>query len=892
MDKKSLRVLLVEDNPNDAELILRALRGAGFAPDCQRVDTEEEFSRNLDPNIDIVLSDYVMPEFSGPRALELLKQRGLGLPFIIISGTIGEETAVEAMRSGAADYLLKDRLGRLGEAVKHALEEKRLREEGERTEEKLSDLRRQSELILNSAGEGIYGLDLQGNINFINPKAAELLGWNAEELLGKSAHATLHSKRPDGGEYSIDDCPIHGGAPRSGTRRVTGDLFWRKDGSSFRVDYVAAPLKDKSGQVRGSIVTFKDATEQFAAEARLKLQEQQYRLLFQTNPNPMWVFDTKTLEILAVNDAAVAQYGYSRDEFLKLTLRDLRQPEDMAELTKSLSSPRDGAHFSGEFRHVRKDGSLMRAEIYSSPVIWDGASARMVTAIDVTERKQAEERLREQADIINRAHDIVVIRNFSDDRIMFWNSGAERVYGWTAAEAIGQSMGELIFADENNRAAHLEQLLATGEFHGEIKHRAKDGREVIVNSRVTLIRNDDGTPRSVLGIGTDVTEQKRLETQLLRAQRLESIGTLASGVAHDLNNVLTPILMCSEVVRTTGSTEDRNSAIIMIEESARRGAGIVKQVLTFARGVEGERVLIKPSHLIEEMIDIAKKTFPKSIEISSRYPEDLWAVRGDPTQLHQVLLNLSVNARDAMPNGGSIVIWAENVTVDENYAAMMPEAKPGSYVALRVSDTGSGISRATIEKIFDPFFTTKELGKGTGLGLSTSLGIVRSHGGFISVYSEIDKGTTFKIFLPAHLTDESVSSPKGPTKQLQGNGELILVVDDEQSILSVTKMILENKGYRVIAAHDGPEAVAIFAREMNAISAVLTDMSLPFMDGIALIRSLQKIKPSMPFIASTGQSEHSHARELEQLGVKGLLTKPYDTQKLLETIRSALTPEN
>src|SRR5713101_783848 len=268
-------------------------------------------------------------------------------------------------------------------------------------------------LILKAAGEGIYGVDLDGNINFINPKAAELLKWTVAELLGKPAHATIHHTKTDGSKYPVEACPVHASLRTGATQRVTNDVLWRKDGTSFRVDYVSAPIKDEGGQTAGAIVTFRDITEQFAADARLKLQEQQYRLLFQTNPTPMWVFDTKTLQILAVNDAAIAQYGYSREEFLKLTIRDLQRPEDMGELTKSISSPRDRAHFGGEFRHVREDGSLIRVEVYSSPVVWDGAGARMVTVIDVTERKAAEDRLREQADIIHRAHDIIVIRNFS-----------------------------------------------------------------------------------------------------------------------------------------------------------------------------------------------------------------------------------------------------------------------------------------------------------------------------------------------------------------------------------------------------------------------------------------------------------------------------------------------
>ncbi|HST31312.1 MAG TPA: ATP-binding protein, partial [Chthoniobacterales bacterium] len=493
-----------------------------------------------------------------------------------------------------------------------------------------------------------------------------------------------------------------------------------------------------------------------------------------------------------------------------------------------------------------------------------------------------------QAEMLNQAHDAIIVRNFENRRIIFWNRGAERLYGWSAGEAMGQQIG-MILSNPEEITSISGTLLETGEFRGILKEITKEGCELFVEVWSTLIKNPDGTPRSVLSINNDITEQKKLEMQLLRTQRLDSIGTLASGVAHDLNNILTPILMCSQVIRAATTQEQREQAISMIEESARRGASIVKQVLTFARGVEGERVLIKPAHLIDEMIEIAKKTFPKIIEISSRYPEDLWTIKADPTQIHQVLMNLCVNARDAMPNGGALVIWAENLNVDESYAAMAGDVKPGAYVGFRVSDTGLGMPPGVVEKIFDPFFTTKELGKGTGLGLSTALGIVKSHGGFISVYSEVGKGTTFKLCLPADVSDEKTGSSETSAEILQGNGELILVVDDEESILRVTRMILETKGYRVIAAHDGPEAVAIFARELNSIALILTDMSLPFMDGLSLIRSLKKLKPAMRFIASTGQSRHAHEEELKKLGVDLLLTKPYDTQKLLEMLRTALT---
>ncbi len=412
---------------------------------------------------------------------------------------------------------------------------------------------------------------------------------------------------------------------------------------------------------------------------------------------------------------------------------------------------------------------------------------------------------------------------------------------------------------------------------------------MLARASLTLLRSDDGTPRAVLGINSDITEKKKLETQLLRAQRLREHRHVGQRCRTRLeNNVLTPILMSAELVRHRTDNEDTESSMKLIEESARRGSSIVNQVLTFARGVTGERVSIKPSHLIDEMVDIARKTFPKSIDIVPKYSQDLWSIQGDPTQLHQVLLNLSVNARDAMPDGGTLVLAAENFNVDENYAAMTPGATVGPHVVFQVNDTGSGMPRAMIEKIFDPFFTTKEIGKGTGLGLSTALGIVKSHGGAISVYSEPGKGTTFKILLPAANAPAENKENKRGTEFLKGDRELILVVDDEPSILRVTEAILEAQNYRVISAPEGPDALAVLAQKQNEINLVLTDIMLPHMDGVALIRTMKKMKSNLSFIASTGQGEQTRLSELQSLGVSHFLSKPYDSQKLLQTMHDAL----
>jgi PAS domain S-box-containing protein len=568
---------------------------------------------------------------------------------------------------------------------------------------------------------------------------------------------------------------------------------------------------------------------------------------------------------------------------------DSLHPEDRDRAVGVLTEALKGEGYSMEYRLRHKDGSYHWVQD-NNRVVRDAAGIpqQMVGVwTDITERKRNEERLREQADIIERAQDAVIVRDFTSDLITVWNSGAERLYGWSANEAIGRPMQELIFAEPNDRRALLKQLVSTGEFHGEIKHRAKDGREVIVDSRATLIRNDDGTPRAVLGINTDVTEQKKVEKHLLRTQRLESIGTLASGVAHDLNNVLVPILMAVPILRNDPSPEESETFLKTIESSAQRGADIVKQVLTFARGAGGDRILLQPIYLLEEIAKIAKQTFPKTVRLRTSYAEDLRLVEGDPTQLHQVLLNLCLNARDAMPEGGSLSLTAENFDVDEQYATMTPGLKAGPHVLISVIDTGAGIAQDIVEKIFDPFFTTKEPGMGTGLGLSSALGIVRSHGGVIKVYSAAN-GTTFRILLPSTAgvfqADEAKAQMDVPT----GHGETILIVDDELAIREVAKVVLSKSGYKVLAADDGPSALALFMQQSKEIDVVLTDVVMPIMSGLVLARTLRKMDVKAKVIVSSARDSDYNPGELTDIGVQGCLNKPYSRATLLRAVHRVL----
>jgi PAS domain S-box-containing protein len=494
--------------------------------------------------------------------------------------------------------------------------------------------------------------------------------------------------------------------------------------------------------------------------------------------------------------------------------------------------------------------------------------------------------MRKQVDLLNLAHDAIIVRDMNG-HINFWNQGAERLYGWTAVEMRGRRGSDFLYENRADFLKAKEALIEHGQWSGELQQVKRNGDELIVACRWTLVRDERGEAVSFITINSDVTEQKKIEEQFLRAQRLESIGTLASGVAHDLNNILLPIMMAAPILRDEMDPSEREKFLDIVESSAQRGADIIKQVLTFARGADGDRILLQPIYFLEEVSKIAGKTFPKAIALRTSYGENIRSLEADPTQLHQVLLNLCINAREAMPDGGTLCLAAENFDVDEHYASTTPGATAGPHVMLQVTDSGSGIPSNVIDKIFDPFFTTKGIGQGTGLGLSTVAGIVKSHGGFMNVSSEPGR-TSFKIFLPAQDTIGTSGSIEADVTVPRGNGETILLVDDEAIICEVAQLILESNGYQVLVAEDGPAAIALFAQHRGHIAAVVTDLAMPVMEGLILVRTLRQMEPGLKIIVSTGRTDDSQAAEMARLNVDGCLTKPFTTPNLLLKLSQVL----
>jgi PAS domain S-box-containing protein len=633
-------------------------------------------------------------------------------------------------------------------------------------------------------------------------------------------------------------------------------------------------------------------------ENALEMSDRHYRLLAENMRDVIWTMDPDG-HFTYVSPSVFHLRGYSADEAVQQSVQEAFTSDSAVQVLCGIQvlltqGEAHGDHMSWELQQPCKNGGSVWTEASVNIIRETLGSAYTVLGVsrDISERKISEGIIAEQAHLLSVALDPIILRDMNDG-LLFWNKAAEHLYGWTFDEAKSLKAVHLIAeTDQPKYERGVKEFLEKGECKIELQQKAKNGRKIITLSQWSLVRNHEGEPYARLSIDRDMTEQRNFEAQLRRSQRMESLGTLAGGIAHDLNNVLAPILMSIQILNLKITDPNLKKLIASLEASTKRGSDIIKQVSTFARGTEKNFAPQQMRYIVTEIESIIKGTFSKNIQVRIGMSKDLSLVLGDAAQLQQMLMNLCLNARDAMPDGGRLTVTAEGMYMDESFARMILGAHPGQYVVLTVADTGTGIPAEIQEKVFEPFFSTKEKSKGGGLGLSMVYTIVKSHNSFIKLYSEIGKGTEIKIFLPATQQTEKKNIPAIEETPSIGNGEKILVVDDELSVLEISKEILETRSYRVLTAADGAEATAIFASaEKGSIDLVITDMNMPLMDGSSTIRALRRLDPNIKIIVSSGLLTDVNSAGVAGLDIQGYLTKPYTADQLASMVNKVLKKE-
>ena len=753
-----LRVLVVEDNANDVVLLLRQLRHAGFEPDCRHVDNEKDYLRHLGDGFDVILSDHQLPQFSGLRALELLGQSGLDIPFILVSGAIGEDVAVAAMKQGAADYLLKDRLARLGAAVEHALEQARLRRERRRTEESL----------------------------------------------------------------------------------------------------------------------------------RL------FRALVDQSDDAFEVIDPGTGRFVDVNAKGCAELGYTRDEYLARRLPDVDPMMDDEAWQGRVARLREEGSFRGEGARRRKDGSLFPVEVRAKWVRLD-RDYIVATVRDITARREAERSLQESAErfrqFAENIHEVFWMTDPSKQTMLYISPAYEAIWGRSCASLYASpgSWLEAIHPEDRVRvqeAASTRQ--AAGGYDEVYRILRPDGTVRWIHDRAFPIRDTDGSVYRLVGTAEDITERRRLEEQFRQSQKMEAIGTLAGGIAHDFNNILAAIIGYTELAAMRVEGPPVAGYLTAVLQGAARAADLVRQILAFSRQQEQLRRPVDLRLVVSEPLKLLRATLPATIEFDLALDRDLPPVLGDATQIHQVVMNLCTNAWHAMRDRpGRLSVRLTACQVDAHAARTHPDLRPGLYLRLTISDTGTGMDRATQERIFEPFFTTKKQGEGTGLGLSVVLGIMQSHEGAITVYSQPGEGTIFHLYFP--VQEEMLLEPEpGKAPAPRGRGQRILLVDDEPALAALGEAMLRQLGYAAESSTDVRASLAQLSAAPSSFDLVITDLAMPGMTGVDFARELLRLRPGLPIILTTGYSATLTDEKVRELGIRELLLKPPTLLTLGEALHRVL----
>ena len=741
--------------------------------------------------------------------------------------------------------------------------------------------------IVEFSDDAIIGKSFEGIITSWNRGAEQLYQYAASEVIGKHISVLF----PDERKHELEE--ILQRVRRGEQIQHFETVRVRKDGTLLDVSLTVSPIKNPNGDIVGMSAIGRDITPQKRSEEALRHSEERYRLLFHSNPLPMWVFDCQTLAFITVNEAAITHYGFSREEFLRMTIRDIRPPQDVVKLLKATSRPLKGLGNVELWRHRKKDGTIIDVEITSHSLSLNGREAELVLAHDVSERVRSEEKLRESEERFAKAFRSsplpITISTLQEGRYVDVNDAFSKMLGYTHDETIGHTAIDLRFwPSPRDRERFVQQLQNFGRVNFfETQLLPKDGEPRAVQISAELLQFGE-TP-CVLAISNDVTEQKRLEQQLRQAQKMEAVGRLAGGVAHDFNNVLGVIIGYSELAQEKlDQGHIVRKHVVEIRKAADRAVSLTRQLLAFSRQQILQPTILNLNTVIEALSSMLKRLVAEDVQVTFLPGSALGSVQADRGQIEQILMNLAVNARDAMPTGGKLIIETANAELDETYARSHAPVKPGEYVMISVSDTGVGMDANTVSRIFEPFFTTKELGKGTGLGLSIVYGVVKQSGGYIWVYSEPGRGTTFKIYFPR------VNAPAAPIEELkpesvpQAGIETILLVEDDEPFRKLALSLLIAAGYTVLEASEPTGALELANQYPEEIHLLLSDVIMPKMSGPELARTLRMSRPEMKIAYMSGYTGDLIADHGALDFHAVLIEKPFTRSSLLKRVRKVL----
>ncbi|NJN95096.1 MAG: PAS domain S-box protein [Anaerolineales bacterium] len=835
-----LQVLIVEDSESDAAMIVRILSKAGYDVQIERVEDAKQMQAALAGQPwDVVISDYSLPQFDAPTALAVLQQSGLDIPFIVVSGTVGEEVAVKMMKAGAHDYLMKDNLIRLAPAVAREIREAQSRQERRQTEETLKVLTERLSSIFRAAPVGI-GVALDRSLKEVNQCILDMTGYSRAELIEQSARLL----------YPTDEEFERVGREKYAQLRGQGigiiETKWQRKDGSVRDILLSSTQLNPDDEAAGMTFTALDITARKQAEESLRRSEERYRTVadytydweYWVGPDGLWLYCSPSCERVT---------GYPAQHFLNDPgfLKEIIHPDDRPTLAHHLTEANNTAQVENiDFRIIHRDGTIRWLNHICQPV-WghDGQwLGRRASNRNITERKRAEETLRASetrfSTIFHANPAAITITRLADNHFVDVNEAWQVLTGYSYAEVVGHTPYELnLWVKPQQRDAMLKTLREQGMTRGEIEIRHKSGRIAHVLLAIDLIELVG--ERYILTMGQDITERKQLAAeneqlaaQFYQAQKIESIGRLAGGIAHDFNNLLVPIIGYTELGMLKLSSDSSLYADLKrIKDAGERAASLTRQILAFSRQQMLEMKLLDLNQVISEFEPMLRRLIGEDIDLKLNLTADLPCLKADKGQLEQVLLNLVVNARDAMPDGGALIIETGQITLDRAYVAKHPEAQTGPHALLTVSDTGHGMDAAIRLRIFEPFFTTKDQGKGTGLGLATVFGIVKQHGGNIWVYSEPGHGTSFKIYLPLADAPASIIEPESPQTGALNGVETVLLVEDEASVRQLVGDTLAMYGYRVLVAPEPEKGLTLADGYKGTIHLLLSDVVMPQMRG-------------------------------------------------------------